>query len=124
MILASALVGVFFVSAHTQQPTTATSTPTIKILYQNPFSTDANGWAQDSNCVFQDHAFHVLGSNICYAPAGNVGDATLSVISQQVAGLLDAFYGLVWRRTDRNNYYEFDVTEGEVALCKTGQWDI
>ncbi len=115
VILASVLAGALYTLAHSGQPTTTTTptttaAPALKVLYQKSFATDANGWAHDSNCALQDHAYHVHGSNICYAPAGAVGDAIISVIVQQVAGPTDAFYGLVFRRVDRNNYYEFEIT--------------
>lgn len=120
VILVSALVGVFFVSAHTPQVAVTPTVPPAKILYQKSFTADGDGWAHDSNCGYQDHSYHVQGSNICYAPAGSsIGDATLAVLAQQIDGSLDAFYGLVMRRTDRNNYYEFEVnSKGKWRFAK------
>jgi hypothetical protein len=122
VILISALVGVFFVSAQ-PQPVAASPTaaaPITKIAYQKSFASDGDGWAHDSNCAYQDQAYHVQGSNICYAPAGSsISDATIAVLAQQVSGSLDAFYGLVMRRTDRNNYYEFEVnSKGKWRFAK------
>lgn len=87
-----------------------TATPGGTILFQDPLTSNANGWL-DSNghCFFQDNAYHIKNSYYCLAPAGNIADANISVQAKQVAGSLRYPYGIVFRRASSGNWYEFDI---------------
>ncbi len=91
------------------QPTTNTALPS-NVIFSDPLTSNANGWG-DSNghCFFQDNSYHIKNNYICYAPAGNITDANVTVQVEQVAGPLLYPYGIVFRRTSTGNWYEFDI---------------
>jgi hypothetical protein len=108
-------VGVTATTALTPSPT-----PTPTPLFQDPLTSNANGWSNDSNCFFQGGAYHIKDGFICYAPADSVGDAAISVDVKQLSGPLLNPYGLVFRRTSTGNYYEFDIDgNGKWAFFRT-----
>ncbi len=86
------------------------TTPNATILYQDSLTSPSSGWANDgSRCFFQDSSYYVQNNTACYAPAGNIADANFTVPAKQVAGSLNAAYGIMFRRADKNNWYEFDI---------------
>jgi hypothetical protein len=86
------------------------TTPNATILYQDPLTSPTSGWANDgSRCFFQDSSYYVQNNTVCYAPAGDISDANFTVQAKQVAGSLNAAYGIIFRREDINNWYEFDI---------------
>lgn len=87
----------------------ATATAGLNVVFQDSLLSNANGWADDSHCSFQSDGYHVKDGYICYAPAGNFTDSTVSVQVKQVAGDVHYFYGLVLRRGSQGNFYEFDI---------------
>ena len=77
------------------------STPNATILYQDPLTHNTNGWANiGSHCFFQDNSYHVENNTVCFAPAGNFGDANITVQARQLAGSLLHPYGIVFRRNE------------------------
>ncbi|HLW00651.1 MAG TPA: hypothetical protein VKT82_18485 [Ktedonobacterales bacterium] len=84
--------------------------PGANVLFADPLNSDTSGWSYDTNhCLFKDNAYHVKNSIVCFAPAGNIGDADISVQAKQVAGPLLAGYGISLRRESRGNRYDFDI---------------
>lgn len=104
----------FVQAAHKTSFATATpfpgTTPGPTILFQDPLTNDTNGWGDtNGNCFFQDQAYHIKDNYICYAPAGIISDANISVQARQVAGSLVEPYGIVFRQTSTKNWYEFFI---------------
>lgn len=86
-----------------------TATPVETVLFQDPLTSNVNGWANDSHCFFKDGSYHIVANYLCYAPAGNISDATISIDAQQLSGPLVWFYGLILRRPSKGNYYKFYI---------------
>lgn len=95
-------------------PTAAgpTATASYNVIFQDPLTSNVNGWANDSHCFFGNDGYHVKDGYICYAPMEAVADADVSVQVRQVAGEADWFYGLQLRRqsTNQHDYYAFVIT--------------
>lgn len=79
------------------------------LTFQDELSDNSPGWIVDNHCFFKDGSYDIVASYVCYAPAGSSHDANLSVRVKQVAGPLDWFYGLVFRRASAGNWYEFEI---------------
>jgi hypothetical protein len=96
-----------------QAQTSATPTPTSIILFQDPLTSNANGWHNDANrshCFFADNSYHIKNGTVCYAPTGQFEDMTISVQARQVAGSLQYPYGIAFRLTpSTSSWYEFDI---------------
>lgn len=95
--------------APTSSTPAATATPSETVFFQDPLTSNANGWASDTHCFFQNQSYHSKDGYICYAPVGSLSDATISVDMQQISGPITWFYGLVFRRVSKGNYYVFDI---------------
>lgn len=87
---------------------TAAATSNYSIVFQDPLTSNANGWSNDSYCHFSSDGYHVT-NRICYAPAGTFTDFALSVQTTQVSGINREFYGVVFRRVSTGNYYAFQI---------------
>jgi hypothetical protein len=86
------------------------TSPGATILFQDALTSDTgSGWANDSDCFFQNASYHVKGGYFCPAPAGNIGDANITVQAKQLVGPLDIGYGIGFRRSSTNSYYEFEI---------------
>lgn len=121
--LLAALVGVLIIAAcaggvylaffaHGSPPNNGSQNPIpgTNVLFSDPLTSNANGWSDTSgHCFFQDNAYYIENGFICYAPAGNFGDANITVQAKQVAGSIRYGYGIVFRRTSTGNWYEFDI---------------
>jgi hypothetical protein len=94
--------------------------PGTNVLFSDPLTSNTNGWSDNtSHCFFQDNAYHIKSSFYCLAPAGNIGDAIITVKAEQVAGSLLYLYGIVFRRVSTGNWYEFDIdSNGKWAFFK------
>lgn len=79
------------------------------LIFQDELSGNSQGWLVDNHCFFKDGSYDIVASYVCYAPAGSSHDANISVKVKQVAGPLDWFYGLVFRRASAGNWYEFEI---------------
>ncbi len=115
VVCAGCILGILLIqSPHKANFATATplpgTTPGASVLFQDPLTSNANGWSDTTgNCFFQDNAYHVKDNYICFAPAGIISDANISVQAKQVAGSLAEPYGIVFRQTSANNWYEFYI---------------
>ena len=133
ILVASALVlciGGFvtlaYIGSHSASPTGAgttsgTTTPGEQIVFQDALTSASHddNWPNDTNCSFASDGYHIKDSYLCYAPAGNIGDGTISVQVAQARGDTTEGYGLVLRRASRGNYYIFAIdSSGEWAFYK------
>jgi hypothetical protein len=117
VVLAGGLgVSLYALNARTRSTSAPGPTPTPTfdetVLFQDPLTSNTNGWhtdANESHCFFKDTSYHIKDNYYCLAPAGQFGDATISVQAKQVAGPLRYPYGIVFRRTSPGNWYEFDI---------------
>lgn len=93
---------------------TATTTPTFSVIFQDPLTSNVNGWANDTHCSFSGGSYHVKDGYVCFAPMGSpVADGEISVQVRQVAGQTRWFYGLLLRRTGSGvsgDAYAFVIT--------------
>lgn len=112
-----AVGGLYFIGSQFRPRTTMAAitpfpgtTPGSTILFQDPLTSNTNGWAEtNGRCFFQDNAYHIANNTVCYAPAGNFSDENIIAQAKQIAGALNHPYGIVFRRRDKDNWYEFDI---------------
>jgi hypothetical protein len=89
---------------------TVTPTPSLRVVFQDPLTSDTNGWSTGGQCNFASDGYHIKNGYICYAPAGNEGDATFSVDVKQLSGsTANTDSGITLRRTSQGNYYQFGI---------------
>jgi hypothetical protein len=89
---------------------TATSTTsTGNVIFHDDFSSNTSGWTNDSHCFYGSDGYHIPDGYICYAPAGQFGDAIVSADMKQTAGEITWFYGIVFRRVSKGNFYELNI---------------
>jgi hypothetical protein len=86
------------------------TTPGATILFQDPLTSNTGDWVNDTNCFFQDSAYHIKDNFVCFAHAGNISDANITVQAKQVAGSLREPYGISFRKAATNAWYDFDIT--------------
>jgi hypothetical protein len=87
-----------------------TVTPGATVVYQDALTSDNGGWAVDPpRCQYADGGYEITGNYICYAPAGVISDATITVEAKQTQGITTRAFGIVLRRASQGNYYEFNV---------------
>ncbi len=99
---------------------TPTPTPGETVFFQDPLTSNTNGWASDEHCFFQKNAYHIKDGYLCYAPIGQVSNGTITVDAKQVSGTPYWFYGIVLRRESKGNYYVFDIdSNGKWLFGKT-----
>lgn len=103
---------------------TATATPS-NVLFQDSFTDPSTGWTNDSNCSYGSGGYHIKGSYICTAPAGEFTDATVSVTVKQISGTNLDPYGISVRIGPQFQYhYEFDIdSNGKWVVFKCGSND-
>jgi hypothetical protein len=95
-----------------------TPTPTNNVFFQDPMTSNDNGWPVDpGRCFFGSDGYHVAGATICYAPIGQMVGFDFSTDVQQIAGPTTWFYGIVFRRVSKGNYYQFGIDSN-------GKWDM
>lgn len=88
---------------------TAVATPSPIVILQDPLTSNVNGWAIDgSYCKFA-HGGYMIANRICYAPAGNIVNGSVSVEVRQLSGPVTWPMGIVFRRPSQGNYYAFAV---------------
>jgi hypothetical protein len=91
-------------------PATVTLTPSLRVVFQDPLTSDTNGWSTGGQCNFASDGYHIKNGFICYAPAGNEGDATFSVDVKLLSGsTANTDTGITLRRTSQGNYYQFGI---------------
>ena len=87
----------------------ATPTPAVTIIFQDALTSDNGGWTtQAPYCQYANGGYQISDA-ICYAPAGIIGDASISVQARQIQGTADHSFGLDFRRVSKGNYYAFEI---------------
>lgn len=104
-------------------PTLApTATPAPTALFQDPLTSNANGWASDQYCSFHSDGYHIKGGAACFAPVNMPADANVSVQAKQISGAQTRGYGLLVRGSVANNAlfgYDFLIVgQGAWAFLK------
>lgn len=105
-----------------------------KLLYEDNFSTSKGGiWGGVSDANFSRYyqngsyemAVNQINSWRSVSAGNNYGDIILEVEATQKAGQNDNVYGVIVRRVDWNNYYNFLISgDGyyEVARLQNNSW--
>lgn len=100
--------------------TAPTATSTTHALFQDAFNDPSSGWVNDTHCGYQSDGYHIKDGYICYAPAGNFTDATVSATVKQISGSIRYPYGIAFRITSQS-YYQFDIdSNGKWVIFKCG----
>lgn len=94
----------------TPAPTT-TPVETVKATY--PLTAPTSGWPVTSSCTFTNGGYTIRGGWICYAPGGQLGDATFSVRTQELSGPTSQFYGILLRGAHDGSYYFFGINANQ-----------
>jgi hypothetical protein len=80
------------------------------VIYSNALTSTSDNWSTGGQCNFASDGYHIKNGYICYAPAGDLGDATDSVDVKLVSGSTTAAdFGITLRRTSQGNYYQFGI---------------
>lgn len=88
---------------------TATTQAANSVIFTDPLTSNANGWANDTHCTFKSDGYHVHDGYICIAPVGTLYDATVQVQAELLAGQGNQAYGLVFRLASHGNDYHFGI---------------
>jgi hypothetical protein len=89
--------------------TVPSSTPTPTVIYQEPFTSGADGWPNDvGHCYWKDGAYHAAAGSECLAPIGDQTSFDLTVDVRQLSGNTYVLYGLVFAHNS-SFYYEFSA---------------
>lgn len=80
------------------------------VIYSNALTSASSDWSTGGQCNFASDGYHIKNGFICYAPAGDLGDATATVDVKQLFGSTTAAdFGIALRRTSQGNYYQFGI---------------
>jgi hypothetical protein len=93
-------------------PTAFAATPTTAatIVFQDPLTSNTNGWAVDPpHCQFADGGYQITDDYLCFAPAGVIRDGTITVQARQTQGISTQGFGIMLRRPSHGNYYIFGI---------------
>jgi hypothetical protein len=77
--------------------------------FTDPLTSNKNGWATNSGTFFKSDGYHFTQNYLTYAPVDSVGSVDLSVKVSQLSGDIHTFYGIVFRRISKGNYYIFGI---------------
>lgn len=94
---------------------TATAATGGHVIFQDDFSSSSSGWLNDSHCFYASDGYHIPDGYICYAPTDQLADAVVSADAHQTTGDTGWFYGVVFRRVSKGNYYS-------MAINSVGDW--
>jgi hypothetical protein len=96
----------------TQPEPTATPAPTLDTLFQDPLTSDTNGWFQDGgNAFFAADGYHVRNGYNVFAPVQTPKNVNISVDAASVRSQ-PGVYGVIYRAVDdREHEYVFWITE-------------
>lgn len=98
----------------------ATATTGSNIVFQDSFNDPTSGWANDSHCSYGSGGYHIKDGFICYAPAGDTTNATVTTTVKQISGAVLDPYGVSVRISDQG-HYEFDIdSNGKWVVFKCG----
>lgn len=105
-------------TSYTGTTTPGASTPGANgghILFQDDFTSTSSGWTNDTHCFYGSDGYHIPDGYICYAPTDEIADAIVSADVTQSVGETGWFYGVVFRRVSKGNYYS-------MAINADGDW--
>lgn len=104
---------------------TAPATPTPRALFQDPLTSNVNGWPTGSvdggSCAFAADGLHITNNTVCFAPAGTFTDFSLTVQVTQIKGPLHYANGVMFRSPpgDSLDGYVFGIqSDGNWAFLK------
>ncbi len=88
------------------------ATPTLSAskVYNNTFSSDAEGWTNiPQHCFLASDGYHAAGGYYWTVPVVEQDNVDISVKVQQVSGPTTWSYGLLFRQQDKDNNYAFMI---------------
>ena len=101
----------------TPQPT-ATATPAPTVLFDDPLTSNVNGWHNGDSCFFKSDGYHINAGVVCFAPVNTPADADISVQASQISGSLQRGYGLLVRASVSNN----SLNDYAFVIDGVGDW--
>jgi hypothetical protein len=99
------------------------ATPTAannSLIFSDPLTSNANGWANDQHCFFRSDGYHIVGDGEswdCLAPTDVPADFSAQVQVKQIAGPTNDGYGIAFRHASAGNAYFF-------LIDGNGHWTI
>lgn len=104
----------------TPRPTaTPTPQPQLVTVFQDPLTSNRNGWYDGSNCTFQSDGYHIRNGYECFAPIGSQSSVNISVQVKQIHGT-DVDYGIGFRSNGpQTEYYMYIADNGVWSVIKT-----
>jgi hypothetical protein len=103
-------------SAPSNPTSSATSTLAENVIFHDALTPAQLGWSKGPHCSPQNDGYHITDGYICYAPTGDVGAGAISVDVKQVSGAQTWFYGLMFRRISKGNFYA-------LVIATNGYWE-
>jgi hypothetical protein len=98
---------------------TPTVTPDTNAYFQDNFSSNTSGWANDSHCFYGSDGYHIRDGYVCFAPTDQLANVGASADMTQIAGETNWFYGVVVRLQNVKNFYAMYVdSNGEWKFAK------
>jgi hypothetical protein len=103
------------IGALTQKPiahtpgASATATAQSHIAYSDSLTDSPSGWAGDSHCFASGDGYHVASGYLCFAPAGDIADGSVTVAVKETSGPTNFPYGIAFRLASDQSHYEFDI---------------
>jgi hypothetical protein len=99
--------------------TTTNSAVTSAHTFNDPLTSNANGWPGGSGLAFKSDGYHITQNLLAYAPIDPATSADITVHVVQTSGDVTSPYGIVFRRTSKGNYYAFGIdSNGKWAFFK------
>lgn len=100
----------------TAQAANTTNPPASNVIFQDPLTSNANGWLDDgTHCTFKSDGYYIGHAYQCFVPIGTLYDATLQVQAELTSGPTNQAFGFVLRRASLGNEYYF-------FMGGAGQW--
>jgi hypothetical protein len=105
----------------TPRPTaTPTPKPYLVTVFQDPLTSNRNGWYDGGGCFFQSDGYHVKNGYECFAPIASQSNVNVSVQVKQISGQ-DVDYGIGFRANGQvSEYYMFIAESGDWSVIKFG----
>jgi hypothetical protein len=107
VIIAVVRVGIGSVADHFSSSGSTVNTSAQS--FTDPLTSNKNGWATNAGAFFKSDGYHFTQNYLTYAPVDAVGSADVSVKTVQLSGDIHTFYGIVFRRISKGNYYIFGI---------------
>jgi hypothetical protein len=104
----------------TSQPTDTPQpldTATPSVLYSDPMTTGALGWAAGNQCAAKGDGYHITGNWLCFGPTNvKMTNADVSVQTNELSGGIVPSFAIEFRGDSNfDNFYRFGINSG-------GQW--